>query len=152
MILRESRESVRMPSPLKVVHARSFSGTRRRIYQLLAEMGTSADAIWPFASQPFMRSAGPLTPGKTEEWHSGVHAVLDDVEPEERIVWRFQNDGFDGTHGFYLENDAKKTKLVHRIEATLDDTDGRLFWRRLEDVNTRTMEALFDKLERVLKR
>ncbi len=141
-----------MPIPLEVVHQRSFGGTRRRIYQLLTEMGTSADAIWPFASQPFMRSAGPLTPGRTEEWHSGVHAILDEAVPEERIVWRFQNEGFDGTHGFYLEADAKKTRLVHRVAATLSDTDGRLFWRRLEDVNARTMEALFDKMERVLKR
>jgi hypothetical protein len=141
-----------MPIPLNVVHQRSFSGTRRRIYQLLTEMGTSADAIWPYASQPFMRSAGPLDPGKTEEWHSGVHAVLDEAVPEERIVWRFLNDGFDGTHGFYLESDAKKTRLSHRIEAVVNDTEGRMFWRRLEDSNGRTMEALFDKLERVLKR
>ncbi len=141
-----------MAIPLFVEHKRSFGGTRRRIFQLLSEMGTSADAIWPFASQPFMRSPGPLDPGRTEEWHSGVHAVLEEVVPEEKIVWRFKNDGFDGTHGFYLEPDAKKTRLVHRIEATLSDTDGRLFWRRLEDANTRAMDALFDKMERVLKR
>ncbi len=135
-----------MPTAIKVVHERSFGGTRRRIFQLLSEMGTSGDAIWPFASQPFMRSAGPLEPGRTEEWHSGVHAVLDDVVHEERIVWRFK------THGFYLEADAKKTRVSHRVDVLLDETDGRLFWRRLEDVNARTMEALFDKLERVLKR
>jgi hypothetical protein len=34
----------------------------------------------------------------------------------------------------------------------LSDTEGRLLWRRLEDVNARSMEALFDKIERVLKR
>jgi len=141
-----------MPIPLLVAHQRSFGGTRRRIFQLLSEMGTSGDAIWPFASQPFMRSPGPLEPGKTEEWHSGVHAVLDEVVPEERIVWRILNEGFEGTHGFYLEPDAKKTRVIHRIEATLSDTDGRLFWRRLEDANERAMEALFDKLERVLRR
>ena len=141
-----------MPIPLHVEHRRSFGGTRRRIYQLLVELGTSADAIWPFASQPFMRTAGPLEPGKSEEWHSGVHAVLETLDPETAIVWRFINEGFDGTHGFYLEPDAKKTAVVHRIDATLSDTDGRLFWRRLEDVNTRTMEALFDKMERVLRR
>ena len=141
-----------MPIPLFVEHQRSFGGTRRRIFQLLSEMGTSADAIWPFASQPFMRSPGPLDPGKTEEWHSGVHAVLEEVVPEEKIVWRFKNDGFDGTHGFYLEPDAKKTRLIYRVEATLSDTDGRLFWRRLEDANTRAMDALFDKMERVLRR
>jgi len=129
-----------------------MSGTRRRIFQLLAEMGTSADVIWPFASQPFMRSAGPLDPGKTEEWHSGVHAILDETVPEEKIVWRFLNDGFEGTHGFYLEADAKKTRISHRIDAVVNDTDGRMFWRRLEDTNGRTMEALFDKLERVLRR
>ena len=68
------------------------------------------------------------------------------------IVWRFQNEGFDGTHGFYLESDGKKTLLTHKIEATLSDTEGRLFWRRLEDTHARTMDALFDKLARVLKR
>jgi hypothetical protein len=141
-----------MPIPIDVAYERSFSGTRRRIYQLLAEMGTSGDVIWPFASQPFMRSPGPLTPGRTEEWHSGVHAVLDEVVPEDRIVWRFENEGVDGTHGFYLTQDDKKTKITHRTIATLSDTEGRLFWRRLEDSHSRSMEALFAKMERVLKR
>ena len=59
-------------------------------------MGTSGDQIWPFASQPFMRSPGPLTLGKTEEWHLGIHAILEEVAPEEQIVWRIQNDGVDG--------------------------------------------------------
>jgi len=122
------------------------------MYQLLTEMGASGDAIWPFASQPFMRSPGPLTPGRTEEWHSGVHAVLEEAVPEDRIVWRFQNEGVDGTHGFYLTADEKRTKLTHRVIATLSDTEGRLFWRRFEDSHGRTMDALFAKLERVLKR
>ena len=148
----EASEPPAMPIPIDVVHERSFSGTRRRMYQLLTEMGTSGDAIWPFASQPFMRSPGPLTPGRTEEWHSGVHAVREEAVPEDRIVWRFQNEGVDGTHGFYLTADEKRTKLTHRVIATLSDTEGRLFWRRFEDSHGRTMDALFAKLERVLKR
>ena len=129
-----------------------MSGTRRRIYQLLVEMGTSADAIWPFASQPFMRSSGPLEPGRTEEWHGGIHAMLEDTVPEERIVWRVLNDGVEGTHGFYLSDEGKKTRLEHRFEATLSDSDGRMLWRRIEDQHERTIEALFDKIVRVLKR
>jgi hypothetical protein len=141
-----------MATPLDVTYSRAFSGTPRRIFQLLSEMGTSADAVWPFASQPFMRSAGPLTAGVTEEWHLGMHAVLDVVEPEKQIVWRIDNEGIVGTHGFYLTADGKKTVVTHRILAELDDTDGRMFWKRMQDAHERAIDGLFEKMTRVLKR
>jgi uncharacterized protein YndB with AHSA1/START domain len=141
-----------MPIPLDVSFSRTFSGTPKRIFQLLTEMGTSADAIWPFASQPFMRSAGPLVPGQTEEWHLGMHAVLESVEPEKQIVWRIDNDGVDGVHAFILTSEGKKTTLTHRLTGTLSDTEGRLLWKRLEDGHERAIEGLFDKMTRVLKR
>jgi hypothetical protein len=141
-----------MPVDVKESRTRVFSGTKRRIFHLLEEMGTSGDQVWPFASQPFMRSPGPLAPQRTEEWHLGIHAVLDEVVPEERIVWRFLNEGVDGTHGFYLSTQGKQTQLEYRVAATLTDTDGRLLWRRLEDAFERSTEALFEKLARVLRR
>ena len=141
-----------MPIPLDVTYSRSFSGTRRRIFELLTEMGSAQDKIWPFPTQPFTRSPGPLEPGRTEEWHGGINAVLHEIVPEEKIVWSFKNEGIDGTHGFYLSNDGKKIQLLYRITATLSDTDGRMLWRRIEDAQERTIEALFDKLARVLKR
>src|SRR3984957_17712155 len=141
-----------MPIDLHELRSRSFHGTKRRIYHLLEEMGTSGDQIWPFASQPFMRSPGPLTPGRTEERHLGIHSILEEAVPEERIVWRFQNDGFDGTHAFVLGTLGKETGVGDRVEATLSATDGRLLWRRFEDQCERSIEALFDKLARVLKR
>jgi hypothetical protein len=141
-----------MPISLRETRSRTFHGTKRRIFHLLEEMGTSGDQIWPFASQPFMRSPGPLVPGKTEEWHLGMHATLDEVVPEDRIVWRIENEGFDGTHGFYLTSEGKETTVEYRVEAILSDTDGRLTWRRFEDQFERAIEALFDKLTRVLKR
>lgn len=140
-----------MAIPLHVRRSRTFRGTKRRIYHLLEEMGTSGDQIWPFASQPFMRSPGPLSE-KTEEWHIGIHAQLLENEPEERIVWRFLNEGVQGTHGFYLTSEGKETTLEHRVDATLSDTEGRLLWRRIEDQHERSIDALFDKLARVLKR
>lgn len=141
-----------MPTPIDVTHERTFSGTTRRIYELLVELGTSGDRIWPFASQPFMRTAGPLTPGVTEEWHLGLHAILDDVEPERHITWRFDTEGVEGTHTFTLEPDGRRVAVRYRLTATLDDTQGRLLWRRLEDNHQRAIEGLFDKLGRVLKR
>jgi len=103
-------------------------------------MGTSGDAIWPFASQPFMRSAGPLVPGQTEEWHLGLHAVLESVEPEKSIIWRIDNEGVDGTHGFTIVQDGKKTTVIHRVQAQLSDLDGRLLWKRIEDGHQRAIE------------
>lgn len=67
-------------------------------------------------------------------------------------MWRFQNDGFDGTHAFVLATLGKETVVEYRVDATLSDTDGRLLWRRFEDQFERSIEALFDKLARVLKR
>lgn len=141
-----------MPTPIEVVYERTFHGTTRRIYELLTELGTSQDRIWPFASQPFMRSAGPLTPGTTEEWHLGLHSVLQEVEPEKRIVWQIDTEGVDGTHTFELDHDGRQVTVRHRLQATLDDVQGRLLWRRLEEQHERAIEGLFDKLARVLKR
>lgn len=141
-----------MAIPLHVVRSRTFHGTKRRIYHLLEEMGTSGDQIWPFAAQPFSRLSGPLTPGKTEEWHLGIHCVLEEAVPEDRIVWRFLNDGVDGTHGFHVISEGKETTLEHRVDAMLSETEGRLLWRRVEDQHERSIVALFDKLARVLKR
>jgi hypothetical protein len=145
-------ESARMPTPIDVRYSRAFGGTARRIYQLLTEMGTSGDAIWPFAAQPFMRTSGPLTVGTTEEWHLGVHSVLAEVVPQERIVWRIENEGVDGTHGFFISHDGKKIVVTHQFVAELSDREGRMFWKRLQDAHERAIDGLFDKLERVLKR
>lgn len=141
-----------MPSQIDVLYERAFSGTPRRIFQLLSELGTSQDAIWPFASQPFLRSPGPLTPGTTEEWHLGVHAVLEGVDHERAIVWRIDNEGVAGTHAFTLEQQGRKVTLRHRTVATLSDTEGRLFWKRIEDAHERAITGLFDKLAKVLRR
>jgi hypothetical protein len=115
-------------------------------------MGTAQDIVWPFPTQPFLRSPGPLTPGRTEEWHGGLHAILSEVQPEDRIVWQIQNEGFEGTHGFYLSGEGKKVEITHRMTASLSDTEGRMMWRRIEDAHERSIQALFDKIARVLKR
>ena len=141
-----------MPSSIDVKYERAFSGTARRIFELLTAMGTAEDRVWPFPSQPFMRSPGPLTPGTTEEWHGGLHAVLEDVEPEKRIVWRIDTEGVDGTHAFTLDAEGRRVTVRHRLTATLDDVQGRLLWRRMEEQHERSIEGLFDKLERVLRR
>ena len=146
------REASGMPVPVDVTYERSYTATARRVFELLTEMGTSGDRIWPFASQPFMRSPGPLTPGTTEEWHLGVHAVLAAVEEQRAITWRIDNEGVDGTHGFTIESEGKRLTVRHRLAATLSDTEGRLFWKRLEDAHERAITGLFDKLGKVLKR
>ena len=141
-----------MPISALAKRQRTFTGTKRRLYHLLEVMGTSNDQIWPFAAQPFMRSPGPLTPERTEEWHLGIHAMLQEAVLEERIVWRFLNEGIEGVHGFYLSTEGKQVTLEVRVDASLSEPEGRMVWRRLEDGYERSSEALFDKIARVLKR
>ena len=141
-----------MPQPIEVVSERSFSGTPRRIYQLLSDLGTSQDVLWPFPAQPFMRTAGPLEPERTEEWHGPFHAVLESAEPERAIVWRIVTEGIEGTHRFDLVPNAKRVTVRHRIAATLADDERRMLWRRYEETHERAIAGLFDKLARVLKR
>ena len=141
-----------MPVPVDVTYERTYTATPRRVYELLTDLGTSQDRIWPFAAQPFMRSPGPLTPGTTEEWHLGVHAVLDGMEDQRSITWRIDNEGVEGTHAFTIEPEGKRLTVRHRLTATLSDTEGRLFWKRLEDAHERAINGLFDKLAKVLKR
>ncbi len=140
-----------MASQIDVARSHAFTGSPKRIYQLLCDLGSSADAVWPFASQPFMRTAGPLEVGKSEEWHGGVHGILAELEPETKIVWRFLNDGIDGTHGFYLAVVGKKTEVTHRVTASLD-RNGEALWKRLADANERQVDGIFEKMTRVLKR
>ncbi len=78
--------------------------------------------------------------------------MLEEAVPEEHIVWRFLNEGIDGTHGFYITADGKQVTLEMRVEAALSEPEGRMLWRRLEDGYERSSEALFDKITRVLKR
>ena len=93
-----------------------------------------------------------MTPGTTEEWHLGLHAILDGVEPERRVTWRFDTDGIEGIHEFTLEQQGRRVILRHRFASMLSDTQGRLLWRRVEEQHERAINGLFDKLARVLKR
>jgi len=140
-----------MPISLRETRSRTFHGTKRRIFHLLEEMGTSAtdlavrfSTLHAFARTSDARQDGGVAPRHACRSRRG--------RSEDRIVWRIENEGFDGTHGFYLTSEGKETTVEYRVEAILSDTDGRLTWRRFEDQFERAIEALFDKLTRVLKR
>ena len=142
-----------MPIELHELRSRSFHGTKRRIYHLLEEMGTSGDQIWPFASQPFMRSPGPLTAGRTEEWHLGYATPFSRrLYPKSASSGDFETKASMARTASISRREGKETLLEYRVDAMLSDTDGRLLWRRFEDQFERSTEALFDKLARVLKR
>ncbi|HVA38442.1 MAG TPA: SRPBCC family protein [Candidatus Dormibacteraeota bacterium] len=142
-----------MGKQLRVVHAREVKAAPRRAFELIADLGTSADKIWPFKSQPFQRTAGPLEAGKSEEWHGPFHARLERLEPNAALVWRFLTEGFDGTHGFYLsELGEKLTRVEHRLEAELVSPEGEQLWRRAEDLHERAITGVLDLLAKVAAR
>ncbi|MDE2572780.1 MAG: hypothetical protein KGM44_09710 [bacterium] len=142
-----------MSKQLRVVRSREIKATPRRAFELIADLGTSADKIWPFKSQPFQRTAGPLEAGKSEEWHGPFHARLERFEPPQALVWRLLTAGFDGTHGFYLSERAERLTLVeHRLEVQLQTPDAESLWRRAEDAHERSFDGLLDLLAKVVAR
>lgn len=147
------REDRCMSKLLSVVHAKEVKSTPRRAFELIADLGTSADKIWPFKSQPFQRTAGPLEEGKSEEWHGPFHAQLQRLEPPGALVWRMLTDGVHGTHGFYLVEKGERLTLVeHRLEADLETPEAEMLWRRTEDAHERSITGLLDKLAKVAAR
>jgi|GEM_PF-421910 len=142
-----------MGKPLRIVRSRDIKATSRRAFELIADLGTSADKIWPFKSQPFQRTAGPLEVGKSEEWHGPFHARLERLEPPKELVWRLLTDGFIGTHGFYLSDKGEKlTHVEHRLEVELETPEAEQLWRRAEDAHERSIAGLFDLLAKVAAR
>ncbi|TAM57800.1 hypothetical protein EPN52_12380 [bacterium] len=142
-----------MSKPLRVVHSKEIKSTPRRAFELIADLGTSADKIWPFRAQPFQRTAGPLEEGKSEEWHGPFHARLERLEPPSALVWSVLTEGIRGRHGFYLtELGEKKTLVEHRLEAELETTEAEMLWRRAEDAHDRSIAGLLDKLAKVAAR
>ncbi|MCA9569873.1 MAG: hypothetical protein KC656_18640 [Myxococcales bacterium] len=129
------------------VHERVVQLPIERVFEELEAMGTPADRIWPDASMPFVRTAGPLEIGRTEESHGFVRARLDVLDPGSRLVWRADQRALAGTHGFEVVAEGPHTRVRHVLDVDLAWWMVPLWRARIGDLHARILEALLDRLE-----
>lgn len=128
-------------------HARTFSRPAEEVFGSLAELGTPADALWPAPSIPFERTPGPLRVGFTRESHGIIHAVLDELEPGRRVVWRADQPFLKGTHGFEVTPTAAGCYVEHVLDADLAWWFVPVWGVKVRAVHDRIVERLFDRIE-----
>ncbi len=105
---------------VEVEHHRVVERSVGDVFASLAALGTPGDTLWPAPSMPFVRSEGPLEVGVTKERHGIIRAVLDDLAPNQRIIWRATVSFLEGTHGFRVrELSSTSTRVSHELDVDL---------------------------------
>jgi hypothetical protein len=128
-------------------HSRVIAHPASEVFSALAAVGTDDDRIWPAPSMPFERTPGPLRVGETRERHGIIRAVLDELEPGRRLVWRADQSFMKGTHGFEITDTATGCRVEHVL-------DGKLAWwfvpvwvLRVRSIHDRILERLLQRLD-----
>jgi len=128
-------------------HARKIPRPAAEVFDSLAELGTSTDSLWPAPSMPFERTPGPLTVGVTYESHGIIRAVLDELDPGRRLVWRADQSFLKGTHGFQVTPTATGCELEHVLEADLAWWFAPVWRLKVRAIHDRIVERLLDRVE-----
>ena len=132
---------------MKNRHERLLLMDAKSVFQLLENMGTENDRIWPSQQIPFRRTRGEMKIGFTKESHGIIKAVLSEYKKNDRIVWSADLPSLKGTHGFYLEAIGEnETKITHFLSAMLSWWFWPLWYLKIEKIHNRIIEGIFDKI------
>ncbi|WP_218003267.1 SRPBCC family protein [Nocardia concava] len=128
------------------VHSRVITADAESVGRLLDSLASDDDRLWPVHRWPAMRFDRPLGVGASGG-HGPIRYICVKYVPGREVVFRFRRPlGFDGTHGFLVEEvDATHTRLTHELVMRTHGAarfSWPLMWRWLHDA------ALEDSLDR----
>ncbi|MFE3189414.1 SRPBCC family protein [Nocardia sp. NPDC059240] len=128
------------------VHSRVIAADVEAVGRLLDTLATDDDRLWPVDRWPAMLFDIPLAAGAVGG-HGPIRYTCVKYVPGQEVTFRFQRPrGFDGTHGFLVEElDATHTRLTHEIVMRTHGSarlSWPLLWRPMHDA------ALEDSLDR----
>lgn len=130
------------------IHSRIINHPIEKVAELLSTLATPEDKVWPFEKWPKMKFKEGMKIG-AKGGHGPIRYTIEDIQKGESVLFRFSKpSGFDGTHGFTLEEiDTNKSKITHTIEMNTHGI-GTLTWslgvRQLHDA---LAEDAMDKIE-----
>ncbi len=99
------------------VHSRDYTTDRSTLGNLVGQLSSEHDQVWPYQVWPAMRFDKGLVVGASGG-HGPIRYDVEEYFPNEKLVFRFTGPkGFDGVH--YLEitsKDEQTTTLTHTID------------------------------------
>ncbi|MFI7189210.1 SRPBCC family protein [Nocardia nova] len=119
------------------IHSRVIAADAQTVGRLLDTLGSGDDRLWPTRQWPAMRFDRPLGVDATGG-HGPIRYTCVEYVPGREVKFRFHRPaGFDGTHGFVVEElDATHTRLTHELIMRTHGKDRLIWplvWRRLHD-------------------
>ncbi|PKV97760.1 hypothetical protein ATK30_8760 [Amycolatopsis echigonensis] len=119
------------------VHSRVIAADAQAVGGLLDTLATDDDRLWPVDRWPAMRFDRPLGVDASGG-HGPIRYTCVKHVPAREAVFRFRRPrGFDGTHGFVVEEvDDTHARLTHELVMRVHGKDGlawSLMWRWLHD-------------------
>jgi len=128
-------------------HARTIPRPAEEVFDSLARLGTPDDSLWPAPSMPFQRTPGPLAVGVTRESHGIIRAVLDELDPGHKLVWRADQAFLKGTHGFQVTSTLTGCEVEHVLDADLAWWFVPVWGLKVRALHDRIVERLLDRVE-----
>lgn len=128
-------------------HARLIARPASEVFRELATLGTAEDRIWPAPSMPFERTPGPLRVGVTRERHGIIRAVLEEVVPNRKLVWRADQRFMKGTHGFEIIETPAGCRAVHVLDGDLAWWFVPVWMLKVQRIHDRILERLLERLD-----
>lgn len=128
-------------------HARLIARPASEVFAALAAVGTEGDQLWPVPSMPFERTPGPLRVGTTKERHGIIRAVLDELEPNRKLVWRADQPFIWGTHGFEITEVDQGCHVSHVLEGHVAWWFAPVWALKVRAIHDRILERLLDRLD-----
>jgi len=110
------------------VHNRILKASVSDVGKILDGLASNDDKLWPRTQWPAMKFDRKIQKGAIGG-HGPVRYLVENYIPSRSIIFRFTSPkGFDGIHGFYIEEiEPNHVKIEHRIEMILKGF-GRFSW------------------------
>ncbi len=133
-------------------HERVFRASLEDAGSLIDRLASRDDALWPVDRWPPVRFDRPLSVG-ARGGHAFVRYIVEAYEPGRSIRFRFTGPrGFDGTHGFDLDEAASGTVRLRHVLIMRVRGLARLTWPlAIRSLHDALIEDALDRAEAYLE-
>ena len=110
------------------VHSRELECTKEEAWELIEQLGSTNDILWPNDSWPRFERDGEMKIG-TKCGHGPIRYVVESYSPNENVRFRFSNPkGFDGFHEFSITQSENNLITLRHILKMTPKGSAKMSW------------------------